>query len=351
MRSFNQDKIFNNLMVPEIINLLTAIHEQKGKQELFIEAKPDILDAMLEVAKIQSTGASNRIEGIYTSNNRLDELVKEKQEPLNRSEQEIVGYRDVLKTIHENYEHIDPTANTILQLHRDLYAFNPSSAGGKWKMSDNRIEEIDTDGQRRVRFQPMSAFETPTAMAALCESFMRSVNQGKYDMLLLIPVFIFDFLCIHPFSDGNGRMSRLLTLMLLYRAGYIVGKYISVEKVIEETKETYYEVLQESSEKWDSGNNDYTSFVKYYLEIILKAYREFASRVEYVQKRKLTKFARVKYIFDDNVGKLSKSDIVTLCPDISISMIQKAIAKLYKDGYILKIGAGKTTAYIRNRED
>ncbi len=347
MREFNYDNIPSELLCSEIINLVAAIHEYKGKQELFIEATPDILNAMLEIAKVQSTGASNRIEGIYTSDERLDALVKEKAEPRNRSESEIAGYREVLQLIHENYDYMNPRVNVVLQLHRDLYQFNPTTPGGKFKNTDNVIAET-FEGKERVRFAPLSAFETPDAMERLTTTFMDAINAGVHDPLLLIPMYIFDFLCIHPFNDGNGRMSRLLTLLLLYRSGYIVGKYISMEMIIERTKETYYEKLQESSENWLENENSYLPFVKYYLEIIFNAYKEFSSRVEHLQNRTLSKPERVKLLFDNTLQKLSKKDILEKCPDISMSTVEVTLSSLLKDGYIIKTGAGRSTAYIRN---
>ena len=348
MRCFDYSILKNDLFTPEIVNLLTAIHEYKGKQELFIEAKPDILKSMLEVAKIQSTGASNRIEGIYTSEARLAELVKEKAEPKNRDEQEIAGYREVLNTIHESYDYIIPKPNVILQLHRDLYSYNPSSIGGRYKNSDNIIEEIDRLGQQRVRFVPLQAYATPASMEALCDTFFKAIDKREIDPLILISMFILDFLCIHPFNDGNGRMSRLLTLLLLYREGYIVGKYISLEAIIEKTKETYYEALQLSSEGWHDEKNSYVSFVKYYLGVVLNVYREFESRVEYILTKGITKADRIRNIFADKIGKITKVELAALCPDISITTIEKALSDLLKEEYIVKVGVGRTTAYIRN---
>ncbi len=236
MRIFDYTIIPAELMNHELMNLVSAIHEYRGKQELFIEAKPDVLQAMLEIAKIQSTGASNRIEGIYTSEERLAALVKSKAEPRNRSEQEIAGYREVLSLIHDSYDYMAPRTNVILQLHRDLYQFSPASYGGSFKNSDNVIAEIDSSGQSRVRFQPLSAFETPDAVERLTNTFVEAIRTEKYDPLLLVPLFILDFLCIHPFNDGNGRMSRLLTLLLLYRSGYIVGKYIETTEDLKNNK-------------------------------------------------------------------------------------------------------------------
>lgn len=196
----------------------------------------------------------------------------------------------------------------------------------------------------------MPAYETASAMEGLCVEFLRALDRNEVDPLLLISKFILDFLCIHPFNDGNGRMSRLLTLLLLYREEYVVGKYISIEMIIEKTKETYYEVLQQSSQKWHESENDYRPFVKYYLGVILSAYKEFASRVEHIRNKGLTKSERIRYIFTNKVGKISKSEIAILCPDISITTIEKALADLLKEGYILKVGAGRSTAYIRNHE-
>ena len=350
MRIFDYTIIPAELMNHELMNLVSAIHEYRGKQELFIEAKPDVLQAMLEIAKIQSTGASNRIEGIYTSEERLAALVKSKAEPRNRSEQEIAGYREVLSLIHDSYDYMVPRTNVILQLHRDLYQFSPASYGGSFKNSDNVIAEIDSSGQSRVRFQPLSAFETPDAVERLTNTFVEAIRTEKYDPLLLVPLFILDFLCIHPFNDGNGRMSRLLTLLLLYRSGYIVGKYISVEMIIEKTKETYYEVLQESSAGWYEGKNAYLPFVKYYLEVILSAYKEFSARVQLMQDRNLSKPERIRRLFANTLQKLSKGMILEKCPDISASTVEATLAALVKEGYIIKIGAGKTTTYIRNTD-
>ena len=236
----------------------------------------------------------------------------------------------------------------ILQLHRDLYAFTPSSIGGRWKSAENYIEEINDKGEHQLRFKTVSVFDTPTFMEELCSEFVKNKMEAQYDMLLVICVFILDFLCIHPFSDGNGRMSRLLTLLLLYQEGYIVGKYISLEKVIETTKDSYYDVLYDSSIGWHEGKNDYSMFVKYYLSIILNAYTVFEQRVAYTQAGNLTKPDRIRKVFEKRVGKLSKSEIAILCPDISISTIETTLKALLEEKYILKIGAGRTTTYVRN---
>ena len=347
MHCFDYKKNPEKLLTPQIVQLLGQIREEKGKQELFLEANIDELKSLLEIAKIQSTGASNRIEGIYTSDQRLQELVSHKAEPRNRSEEEIAGYREVLSVIHESYDYIPVRSNMILQLHRDLYSYSTGASGGQYKTADNIIAETDIDGNSRVRFQPVPAFQTPDAMEQLCDEMHKAWNDEIFDKLLLIPMFILDFLCIHPFNDGNGRMSRLLTLLLLYKSGCIVGKYVSVEMIIEKSKETYYEALQQSSYGWHENENDYVPFVSYYLGIILKSYREFESRVELLQNRSLSKPERIKAIIDGHIGKISKKQIAEQCPDISVTTIERTLADLVKTGYIKKIGAGRATAYIK----
>ena len=270
MRNYDLQNKWQKLLTPDIVSLLTQIHEFKGEQNLFIEANSDTLTQLVEIAKIQSTEASNKIEGIYTSDERLKKIVLDKTMPRTRNEQEIAGYRDVLATIHENYEYIPLRPSMILQLHRDLYKFSGMSIGGNYKNSDNVIAETDAEGNRFVRFQPVPAWETAEAIDMACQAYDQAVLTGA-DPLLLIPMFVLDFLCIHPFNDGNGRMARLLTLLLLYRSGYIVGKYISLEKVIEQSKETYYVTLQQSSCGWHENENDYAPFVRYLLGTFVAA--------------------------------------------------------------------------------
>ena len=336
-----------DLLTPEVVSILTRLHECRGRQELFIEAEADVLTALLEVAKIQSTGASNRIEGIYTTDDRLNALVQGKVKPRNRNEEEISGYRDVLATIHESYKYIAPRPNNILQLHRDLYSFSSSTVGGTYKNSDNIIAEKHADGTETVRFRPVPAFQTADAMLNLCTRFNEAVEAGTYDPLLLMPVFILDFLCIHPFNDGNGRMSRLLTLLLLYRAGFIVGKYISIEMLIEKSKDSYYEALQASSQNWHENGNDYLPFLKYMLGVVVKAYNEFEDRVEHLHHRKMSKADRIKDLIEKTPGKISKKEIAQACPDISVTTIERTLAELLAVGFIEKIGVGRSTGYVK----
>ena len=351
MRSFDFKSEYNKLLTPDIVALLAQIHEYKGQQNLFIEANQDALTELLEIAKIQSTEASNRIEGIITTEDRLKKLVRDKTTPKNRSEREIAGYRDVLSTIHESYDYIPVRPGMILQLHRDLYKFSGSSIGGNFKNSDNVIAEELPDGTKKVRFHPVASWETPEAMTMLCDAFNEALNSQEMDPLLLIPMFILDFLCIHPFNDGNGRMSRLLTLLTLYRSGYIVGKYISIEKLIADSKETYYEVLQECSSDWHEGINDYAPFVRYMLGMVVGAYREFSSRVELLINRGFSKPDRVREIIRLSTGKITKAEIMAQCPDVSQTTVQRALNDLLKNNEIIKIGGGRYTSYIWNREN
>lgn len=351
MRAFHFKAEYNQLLTPEIVAYLTQIHEDKGQQNLFIEAKADALSSLLEVARIQSTEASNRIEGIITTDDRLKKIVREKTMPQTRSEKEIAGYRDVLATIHESHDYIPPRPSVILQLHRDLYKYSGKSIGGSFKNSDNVIAEELPDGQQIVRFKPVPAWETPEAITALCSDFQETMQDAELDPLLLIPIFILDFLCIHPFNDGNGRMSRLLTLLLLYRSGYIVGKYISIEKLISDTKETYYEALQASSYNWHEGTNDYAPFVTYMLGILVAAYRDFESRIERLTTKGLSKPDRVREIIRNHLGKITKSEIVAQCPDISQITVQRALADLLKNGEITKLSGGRYTAYVWNGKE
>ena len=260
---------------------------------------------------------------------------------------EIAGYREVLATIHESYEYITPRPNIILQLHRDLYSYSQGNIGGTYKNSDNVIAETDAEGHQKARFIPVPAFQTAEAIDELCARFLEAWEANLIDKLILIPMFILDFLCIHPFNDGNGRMSRLLTLLLFYKAGYIVGKYVSMEMLIEKTKETYYEALQASSVGWHEGENSYEPFVKYYLGIMLKAYNEFESRVEHLKYHNLSKPDRIKAVIDNKVGKITKKEIMELCPDISKVTVERTLTDLVKSGYIAKVGAGPSTGYVR----
>ena len=350
MRVLNYKEEYRKLLTPEIVSYLAKIHEMKGQQNLSIEAHKDVLSELLEIAKIQSTEASNRIEGIFTTDERLKKIVMDKTTPKNRGEREIAGYRDVLNTIHESYDYIPIRPGMIQQLHRDLYKFSNKAIGGSFKSADNVIAEKFADGSESVRFEPVSAWETPAAMDSLCNAFDEALKDAEINPLILIPTFILDFLCIHPFNDGNGRMSRLLTLLLLYRAGYVVGKYISIERLIADSKETYYEVLQDSSFGWHDSENDYLPFVRYMLGVVIAAYREFESRVDILITKGLSKPERVREIIRNKPGRITKSQIMKECPDISQKTVERALKDLLDGNEIIKIGGGRYTSYTWNWE-
>ena len=350
MRQFEYKESWKKLLTPNIVSLLTSIHEYKGEQNLFIESNSDKLTELLKVAKIQSTEASNKIEGIITTDDRLKKLVMDKTLPKSRSEKEIAGYRDVLNTIHESYEYIPVNSNYFLQLHEDLYKYNGSDFGGKFKSSDNIIAEVDSVGNQKIRFQPIEAWVTPEAMANMCNAYNDAVNDG-IDPLILMPMFILDFLCIHPFNDGNGRMSRLLTLLLLYKSGFIVGKYISIEKLIEKSKDTYYEALQASSYGWHENENDYAPVVEYYLGVVIAAYKEFSSRVQMLIESRMSKPKQVREVIRKHIGKITKSQIMEKCPDISVTTIQRTLADLLKNNEIIKLSGGRYASYVWNGEN
>ena len=350
MRMFNYRAAYKKLLSADIVALLTSIHEYKGKLLQTADENADVLTSLVEVAKIQSTDASNRIEGISTSNERLQKLVMQKTRPQTRSEKEIAGYRDVLSTIHESYNYIPPRPPMILQLHRDLYKFSGPSIGGSFKNSDNVIGQTHASGNTTVRFEPPHAWEAPGYIATICSEYENALSDAETDALAVIPMFILDFLCVHPFNDGNGRMSRLLTLLLLYRAGYSVGRYISIEKLIADSKETYYEVLAESSFGWHEGENDYTPFVRYMLGVIVAAYREFESRAALIADSEYKKPDRVREYIKGSLGPVTKAGIMKEFPDISQVTVQRALADLLKSGQIIKIGGGRYTKYVWDRD-
>ena len=333
-------------MTPEIMSALGNAREHQGKQALYISMRPDVLDKLCEVAKIQSTSASNRIENISTSDKRLRGLMEQKIEPKNRDEREISGYRYVLDMIHESHDDIPITPNVILQLHRDLYRFQDASFGGRWKDSDNYIAELADDGTMTTRFVPTSASRTPDAIARICEEYAREIDRRVYDPLLVSLVFVFDFVSIHPFTDGNGRMSRLMTLLLTYRSGYTVGKYVSLESEVEKTKGTYYEALRASSSGWHDGDNDYLPFVTYMLGVMGSCYRTLDERFALLSSSGTNEDILREY-FDKLIGKVTKRQIMDDNPVMSQRTVERILQKMQAEDYIEKGGAARSTAYRR----
>ena len=346
MRTFKYTTLKDHQWDSEILGLVAQIHEFKGRQELYLKQKPATLDKLIEIAKIQSTEASNKIEGIVTTSTRIQQLCMDKTTPQNRDEEEIMGYRDVLNTIHESYEYIPIRSSYILQLHRDLYKYSEKSIGGRYKNTQNVIAETAPDGTQTIRFIPLEPYETPGAIDAVCESFNHVIDSCVIDPLVLIPIFINDFLCIHPFNDGNGRMSRLLTTLLLYRCGYVVGRYISIESKIEKTKSKYYDVLEQCGINWHEGNNNPNPFIKYLLGIILSAYRDFESRINLTDD-KIPALEQVRNAINEKIGKFTKSEIMELVPTIGKASIENSLKKLVEENFIERHGKGKATFYTR----
>lgn len=349
MRLFQYEKMADFSWDSEILSYVAKIHEYKGKQELYIRQKPVELQRLLEIAEVQSTEASNRIEGIVTTNARLKQLIEDTAIPRNRNEKEILGYRNILKTVHESYDAIPVQPNFILQLHRDLLRFSDLSYGGKYKTAQNEIDKTYSDGSVEVLFKPLSPFETPDAIQSICDSYQKTAADERIDPLVVIPCFILDFLCIHPFSDGNGRLSRILTLLLLYRSGYTVGKYVSIEKAIADTKEAYYEALFLSDQRWHEEENDPKPFIKYMLGIILSCYRDFEQRMKIAEQSgvKHNAYDVVKSYVLNTIGLFSKTDVLIACPSLGSSSAEASLKKLKENGIIERIGKGPTTKYVR----
>ena len=348
MRKFNYKELVERTWDKEVLNYVGLIHEYKGRQQLYLEQKPEELDKLVELAKIQSTEASNEIEGIRTTNTRLKQLMADKTTPKNRDENEILGYRYALNLVHESFDYIPIRSNFILQLHKEMYQFMDVSYGGKYKDVPNEIDMVHPDGHKEVIFKPLEPFETPEAIDRLCEEYNDAITKYNIDPLIVIPIFIHDFLCVHPFNDGNGRMSRLLTTLLLYKNGYTVGKYISLEKKIQITKNEYYNALSQSSKSWLENDNDDTPFVKYLLGTILAAYRDFESIVNIVSK-KISAFEMVEQAVNNKIGKFTKSDIMEMCPEIGRASVENALKKLCDEGKLEKHGGGRSTFYSPKR--
>ena len=346
MRTFNYSSIRDNKWDSEMLGLIAAIYKEAGKQEMYLKQRPEELEKLVEIAKIQSTEASNAIEGIVTTNLRIRQLVKEKTTPKNRNEQEIAGYRDVLNIIHDSFDAIPITQNYILQLHKILYNHMNNPVAGRTKTVQNYISATYPDGHTETLFTPLAPYETPAALDRLCEEYNRVIGNMEVEPLIAIPVFIHDFLCIHPFNDGNGRMSRLLTTLLLYRNGFFVGRYVSLEAKIARNKDLYYDALSASQNGWHEGTDDPVPFIKYLLGTILAAYKDFSDRFSLVETRR-SALETVKLATENKIGRFTKQDIRELCPALSVSSIEGALRKLVESGELKREGNGKSTCYYR----
>ena len=346
MRQFNYYEIKNQKWDSGTLGLIAAIYKEAGKQEMYLKQRPEELEKLVEIAKIQSTEASNAIEGIVTTSTRIKQLVKEKTTPKNRDEQEIAGYRDVLNIIHESFDAIPLSQNYILQLHKILYSHMNNPMAGRIKSVQNYITVTYSDNHAETLFTPLAPFETSEALDKICEEYNRVIGNMEVEPLIAIPVFIHDFLCIHPFNDGNGRMSRLLTTLLLYRNGFYVGKYISLEAKIAKNKDLYYDALGRAQIGWHEGKEDVVPFIKYLLGTVLAAYRDFADRFALVEI-KLPALETVRRAALNKIGRFTKQDIRELCPSLSISSIEGGLRKLVSAGELKKEGSGKNICYYR----
>ncbi len=346
MRSFNYSAIKEQKWDSDILGLIAAIYKEAGKQELYLKQRLQELEKLVEIAKIQSTEASNAIEGIVTTSTRIKQLVEERTAPKNRDEQEIAGYRDVLNIIHESFDAIPITQNYILQLHKILYSHMNNPLAGRTKNVQNYISATYPDGTVKTLFTPLAPFETPEALDRICEEYNRVIGNMELEPLIAIPIFIHDFLCIHPFNDGNGRMSRLLTTLLLYRNGFYVGKYVSLEAKIAKNKDLYYDALAISQTGWHKGTEDAVPFIKYLLGTILAAYKDFEERFSLVET-KLSALETVRMASKNKIGRFTKQDIREFCPSLSISSIEGALRKMVASGELKREGNGKSTCYFR----
>lgn len=346
MRSFNYSAFKEQKWDSDILGLIAAIYKEAGKQEQYLKQRPQEMEKLVEIAKIQSTEASNAIEGIVTTSTRIKQLVEEKTTPRNRDEQEIAGYRDVLNVIHESFDAIPITQNYILQIHKMLYSHMNNPLAGRTKSVQNYISAAYPDGHTEILFTPLAPYETSESLDRICEEYNRVIGNLEVEPLIIIPIFIHDFLCIHPFNDGNGRMSRLLTTLLLYQNGFYIGKYISLEAKISKNKDLYYSAMSQSQTGWHEGKEDALPFIKYILGTILASYKDFEERTSLVQE-KLSALEMVRMASKSKIGRFNKQDIRELCPTLSDSSIEGALRKLVAAGELKKEGKGKSTCYFR----
>lgn len=346
MRNFNYSKLKYKKWDIDILNYISKISEYKGRQDIIISQKAKVLDTLVDLAIIQSTESSNEIEGIRTTDTRIKELVMKKVKPMNRDEEEILGYQDVLRTIHNSFEYINIKPEVILQLHRDLYKYSSKSIGGQFKNVQNYITETKPNGESHIIFTPLAPYETYAAIEEISSSYNDELQKGDINQLILLISFIHDFLCIHPFNDGNGRMSRLLTTLLLYKNDYFIGRYISLEEKIEKTKLDYYKALDKSAKGWHEETEDTSYFIKYILATILAAYRDFETRLD-IFGDGLTALEQVKAAIDNFYTKFTKNDIMKIVPNLSKASVENSLKTLLEEGYIERHGKGRATYYTK----
>lgn len=329
-----------------IVGAIGTIREYRGKEALYRQQAPQVLETLRQVAVIQSVESSNRIEQVIAPPKRIRDLVEQKTQPRNRSEQEIAGYRDVLNTIHRDHGAIPFSTNVVLQFHRDLLAY-AAGGGGAWKIADNTIAEIDADGTPRLRFQPLPAYRTAEAMVELHARFNATWEDGRIERLLLIAAYVLDFLCIHPFPDGNGRLARLLSLLLLYRAGYDVGRFISLERIIEESRESYYETLYLCSQGWHDAEHDLAPWTEYVLGVIVRAYGDFEDRVGLITQARGAKSEMVRAAIRAFSRPFAVRELQVSCPNVGIDLIRSVLRQEREAGRVEALGRGRDALWAR----
>ncbi len=350
MHKFDYSFLNNGLLPANLVNLTANIASLKTLAGVRKEEYVKVFTELESIAKIQSVKSSNAIEGIITSDERIAAIVNQNSAPLNHNEAKIAGYRDALNEIHLNYQYIDFRENDILRLHEIMMSVAGYEFGGRYKTDDNVILEVDPEGRRRVRFRPTPAAETGKAMEQLELAYMDARGDANINQLLLIPCVILDFLCIHPFRDGNGRMSRLLSLLLLYKSGYDAGKYISFEEQINNYKRYYYDSLKRSSDGWDSNENSYFPFMENFLATLYACYRELDKRFAVVNGKKVTKKSRIEATVMNSLTPLSKSEICKILPDVSPTTVEAVLGAMVKEKKIIRIGSARAARYIKNPE-
>ena len=346
MRRFDYSFLRTGALPARFLNLAVNIAGLKTMAGVRKENYEKVFTELESVAKIQSVKSSNAIEGIVTSDERIAAIVNGNSAPLNHNEAEIAGYRDALAVIHEHYRTIDFRCRDILRLHAMLMGLSGDPLGGKYKTEDNVILEVDSDGRRRVRFRPTAAEETADAMEQLELAYMEARADADINQLLLIPCVILDFLCIHPFRDGNGRMSRLLSLLLLYKNGYDAGKYVSFEEQINRYKAHYYDALKQSSDGWENNENDYFPFMENFLSTLYMCYKELDSRFAVAHSRRVNKTTRIEATVLNSLVPVSKAEICKVLPDVSPTTVEAVLGAMLKNGTARKLGQGRGTRYI-----
>jgi Fic family protein len=346
MRSFEHGYFLEQLISQDMLMTVRMLGEHRGRQSLYQEQSPQLLEAFKRIAMVQSVESSNRIEGITVDRDRLDAILAKKSKPENRSEQEVAGYRNVIAEIHANENRLTLSPELILRLHREMYALT-GEKGGRWKEKDNAILEVHPDGRQIIRFKPVSALSTPSFMKKLCQLYHQAMDERRAEPLLIITSFIFDFECIHPFWDGNGRMGRLLTLLLLYQAGYEVGRFISLERIIEESKETYYEALLKSSQHWHEAKHDLRPWWNYFFGTLIAAYKEFEERVGVITSARGAKRNMIRQTIERLPTRFRFSELHRACPGVSYPTLKRALFDLKREKKVKCLGKGRDAEWER----